>query len=191
MYFNPTVIEKIGTTEKEFTLSTRLLKDRIIFLSGEVDEVMSDLFVQQLMYLDFQNHDDITVYINSPGGLVSAGLLMYDVMNFVKSDIKTVVSGQACSMGSFLASAGTKGKRYSFRNSRLMYHQVSGGAIGTATDMKITLEETIIIKEKLNKILSENTYGKVTFHEMEHMTDRDKWLSPSEAIELGLIDEII
>ena len=153
----PTVIEKSSNKEYAYDLYSRLLKDRIIFLSGEINDAMASIIVSELLYLDAQNHEDIYLYINSPGGSVTSGLAIYDTMNYIKSDVRTIVVGMAASMGAFLLSSGTKGKRFALKNSEVMIHQVLGGAQGQATDIKIHAEHILKMKKKLNNILANNT----------------------------------
>jgi len=185
----PYVIEKTGTTEKQFSIFSRLLKDRVVYMTGEINEMMSESVTAQLMYLDFANQEDITMYINSPGGIITEGFAILDVMNLIKSDIKTVVMGQASSMGSFLAVHGTKGKRFSMKNARYMFHQPSGGYGGQATDIQIHANEIIWIKDKLNKMLSEAS--NLSFLQVEKLTDRDNFVTPEACLEYGFVDEII
>ena len=153
----PTVIEKSSNKEYAYDLYSRLLKDRIIFLSGEINDTVANIVVSELLYLDSQNHEDIFLYINSPGGSVTSGFAIYDTMNYIKSDVRTIVIGIAASMGAFLLSSGTKGKRCALPNAEVMIHQVLGGAQGQATDIKIHAEHILQTKNKLNEILSKNT----------------------------------
>lgn len=185
----PTVIEKSSNKEYAYDLYSRLLKDRIIFLSGEINDSLASIIVSELLYLDAQNHDDIFLYINSPGGSVTSGLAIYDTMNYVKSDIRTIVVGIAASMGAFLLSSGTKGKRCALPNAEVMIHQVLGGAQGQATDIKIHTEHILKTKKKLNEILANNT-GK-SYHKIAKDCERDNFMSANEALKYGLIDEII
>lgn len=185
----PTVIEKNSNKEYAYDLYSRLLKDRIIFLSGEINDNVASIIVSELLYLDSKGCEDIYLYINSPGGSVTAGMAIYDTMNYIKSDVRTIVIGMAASMGAFLLSSGTKGKRAALSNAEVMIHQVLGGAEGQATDIKIAAEHILKIKKKLNKILSLNTgqsIGKVTKD-----CERDNYMSAKEALEYGLIDEVI
>lgn len=192
MSYYPTVIEKENMTEKAYDVISRMLKDRVIFLNGDVSDESAGSIVAQLLFLESQNpEEDIIMYINSPGGVITAGMSIYDTMNFVSCDIKTICIGQACSMGAFLLSAGTKGKRYSLPNSTIMIHQPLGGATGQATEIEIQANEILRLKKKLNEIMSANTYGKVGYEEMVSLTDRDNFLTPEKALELGLIDKII
>ena len=188
----PTVIEQRGRGERAFDIYSRLLKERIIFLVGPVDDHTANLVVAQLLFLESENPDkDIYFYINSPGGSVTAGMSIYDTMKFIKPDVQTLCLGQAASMGAFLLSAGTKGKRFALPNSRIMIHQplISGGLGGQASDIEIHARELLKLKEKLNKILADHT-GK-SIEEVERDTDRDNFMSAQEAMEYGLIDKVI
>ena len=188
----PTVIEQSGRGERAFDIYSRLLKERIIFLVGPVDDHTANLVVAQLLFLESENPDkDIYFYINSPGGSVTAGMSIYDTMEFIKPDVQTLCLGQAASMGAFLLSAGTKGKRFALPNSRIMIHQplISGGLGGQASDIEIHARELLKLKEKLNKILADHT-GK-SIEEVERDTDRDNFMSAQEAMEYGLIDKVI
>jgi len=185
----PTVIEKSSNKEYAYDLYSRLLKDRIIFLSGEVNDNVASIIISELLYLDAQNHDDIFLYINSPGGSVTSGLAIYDTMNYIKSDVRTIVVGMAASMGAFLLSSGTKGKRCALPNAEVMIHQVLGGARGQATDIKIHAEHILKTKKKLNEILASNT-GK-PINKIIKDCERDNFMSAKEALDYGLIDEII
>ena len=188
----PTVIEQSGRGERAFDIYSRLLKERIIFLVGPVDDHTANLVVAQLLFLESENPDkDIYFYINSPGGSVTAGMSIYDTMKFIKPDVQTLCLGQAASMGAFLLSAGTKGKRFALPNSRIMIHQplISGGLGGQASDIEIHARELLKLKEKLNKILADHT-GK-SIEEVERDTDRDNFMSAQEAMAYGLIDKVI
>jgi len=185
----PTVIEKSSNKEYAYDLYSRLLKDRIIFLSGEINDNLASIVVSELLYLDAQNHEDIFLYINSPGGSVTSGLAIYDTMNYIKSDVRTIVIGMAASMGAFLLSSGTKGKRCALPNSEVMIHQVLGGTSGQATDIKIHAEHILKIKKKLNKILASNTGQNL--NKVNNDCERDNYMSANEALEYGLIDIII
>lgn len=185
----PTVIEKSSNKEYAYDLYSRLLKDRIIFLSGEINDSMASIIVSELLYLDAQNHQDIFLYINSPGGSVTSGLAIYDTMNYIKSDIHTIVVGMAASMGAFLLSSGTKGKRFALKNAEVMIHQVLGGANGQATDIKIAAEHILKIKEKLNKILAFNTGQNIS--KVTNDCERDNYMSAEEALEYGIVDSIL
>ena len=185
----PVVIEQTAKGERSYDIFSRLLKERIIFLTGPITEQVSAIVSAQLLFLESQAPEkDIMIYINSPGGLVTAGLAMYDTMQFVKCDIATLVIGQACSAGSLLAMAGTKGKRYALRNSRIMIHQPSGGYSGQATDILIHAEEITKIKARLNQMYSEHT-GK-PIEVINDAMERDKFMSPEEALDFGLADKI-
>jgi ATP-dependent Clp protease protease subunit len=186
------VIESTPRGERSFDLLSRLMKERVIFLTGPVDDAMSEIAVAQLLFLEAEDpNQDVHVYINSPGGEVTAGLSIIDIFNYVKPDICTYVTGQACSMGSLFLAAGTKGKRFSLPNSTIMIHQVLGGTKGQASDIEIQAKETLYLKDKLNKMLSELTYGKTDFETMVRYTDRDTYLRPERALEIGLIDHIV
>ena len=188
----PTVIEQSGRGERAFDIYSRLLKERIIFLVGPVNDQTANLVVAQMLFLESENPDkDIYFYINSPGGSVTAGMSIYDTMKFIKPDVQTLCLGQAASMGAFLLSAGTKGKRFALPNSRAMIHQplISGGLGGQASDIEIHARELLKLKEKLNQVLAEHT-GK-TLAEVERDTDRDNFMSAQEAMEYGLIDKVI
>ena len=185
----PTVIEKNSNGERVYDIYSRLLKDRIIILCGEIDDINSNTIVAQLLYLDSINNNDISIYINSPGGSVTAGMAIYDTINFIKSDVSTICIGMAASMGAFLLSSGTKGKRYCLPNSEVMIHQPLGGAQGQATEIKIAAERILKLKDKLNKMLAKNT-GK-DIKTVEKDTERDYFLSAEEALNYGLIDKIL
>ncbi len=187
--YAPTVIEKTERGDRAYDIYSRLLEDRIIFLSGEIDDAMADTVVAQLIFLESVADDkDITIYINSPGGSVTAGMAIYDTMNYIKCDVSTVCIGLAASMGAFLLSSGTKGKRYSLPNSEIMIHQPLGGFRGQASDIMIHAENIQKTKEKLNQILAKNT-GK-DYEQVVKDTDRDNFMSADEALEYGLIDKI-
>ena len=185
----PTVIEKNNNGERVYDIYSRLLKDRIIILCGEIDDMNSNTIVAELLYLDSLNHDDISIYINSPGGSVTAGMAIYDTMNFIKSDVSTICVGMAASMGAFLLSSGKKGKRYCLPNSEVMIHQPLGGAQGQATEIKIAAERILKLKDKLNNILAKNTGKDIKIVEKD--TERDYFLSAKEALDYGLIDKIL
>lgn len=186
----PMVVEQTSKGERSYDIYSRLLKERIIFLSEEVNDVSASLVVAQLLFLDAEDPGkDIHLYINSPGGSVTAGMAIYDTMRYIKSDVCTICIGMAASMGAFLLAAGAKGKRYALPNSTIMIHQPLGGVQGQASDIKIHTEYLLKVKEKLNKILSENT-GK-PLEQVEKDTDRDNFLSSQEAKEYGLIDEVM
>ena len=185
----PTVIEKSSNKEYAYDLYSRLLNDRIVFLNGEVNDNSASIIVSELLYLDSLNHDDIYLYINSPGGSITSGMAIYDTMNYIKSDVKTICVGLAASMGAFLLSSGTKGKRCSLPNSEIMIHQPLGGTQGQATDIKIAAERILKIKDKLNKILAKNTGNDLKT--IQNDTERDNYMDPKDALKYGLIDEII
>lgn len=186
----PTVIEQSPRGERAYDIYSRLLKDRIIMLSGQIDDTLSNSVVAQLLFLDAQDPEkDIYLYINSPGGSVTAGMAIYDTMNFVNADVQTIVIGMAASMGSVLATAGTKGKRFALPNSEIMIHQPLGGAQGQATEIEIAARHILETKEKLNKILAHHTGQDIEV--IERDTDRDNYMGAEEAMEYGLIDEII
>lgn len=185
----PTVIERSNNTERAFDIYSRLLKDRIIIISDEINDNNANIVVAQLLYLDSINHDDISLYINSPGGSITAGMAIYDTMNFIKSDVSTICIGMCASMAAFLLSSGKKGKRFALPNSEVMIHQPLGGAQGQATEIKIAAERIIKLKNKLNKLLSKQT-GK-DIKTIEQDTERDHFLSAGEALEYGLIDKVL
>ena len=186
----PTVIEQTGRGERAYDIYSRLLNDRIIFLADEVNDTTASLVVAQLLFLEAQDPDkDISLYINSPGGSVSAGLAIYDTMNFIKCDVSTTCIGMAASMGAFLLSAGAKGKRYALPNSEIMIHQPLGGMQGQASDIKIHADHILRTRDRLNKILAENT-GK-PLSQIEQDTERDNFMSADEACAYGLIDKVI
>ena len=185
----PMVIEQTNRGERSYDIYSRLLNDRIIMLADEVNDTTASLVVAQMLYLEAQDPDkDISLYINSPGGSVSAGMAIYDTMNYIKCDVSTICIGLAASMGAFLLSAGAKGKRYALKNSEIMIHQPLGGAQGQASDIKIQAEHILRIKKKMTEILAENT-GKPV-EEIERDTDRDNYLTADEAREYGLIDRV-
>ena len=189
-YLVPTVVESTNKGERAYDIYSRLLKDRIIFLSGEVNDQMSDIIIAQLLFLESEDPDkDIQFYINSPGGVVTSGLAIYDTMNYIKPDVSTICIGQAASMGAVLLSSGTKGKRFSLPNSNIMIHQPSGGAQGQASDIVIQAEQIIKIKERLNHILANNTGQDL--EKIEKDTDRDFAMTAEEALNYGLIDQVI
>ena len=188
----PTVLEKSATGERAYDLYSRLLKDRIIYFGGEVDQHSMDLIIMQMLFLDREDgHRPIEFYINSPGGVVTAGMAIYDTMQFIKCDVSTVVMGQACSMGSLLAQAGTAGKRLILPSARHMIHQPSGGARGQATDMLIQVNEILKMKKELTQIyVNHNTAGK-TYDELAADMERDNFMSAEEAVAYGLADRVI
>jgi ATP-dependent Clp protease protease subunit len=186
----PMVIEQSGRGERAYDIYSRLLKERVIFLVGPVEDNMANLVVAQLLFLESENPDkDISLYINSPGGSVSAGLAIFDTMNFIKPDVSTLCTGMAASMGAFLLAAGAKGKRFSLPNSRVMIHQPSGGAQGQATDIEITAREILKTREQLNKVLAERTGQPL--EKIAHDVERDYWMAADEAKEYGLVDQVI
>ncbi len=186
----PYVIEQTSRGERSYDIYSRLLKERIIFLGEEVTDVSASVIVAQLLFLESEDPDkDINLYINSPGGSVTAGMAIYDTMNYIKCDVSTICIGMAASMGAFLLAGGKKGKRMALPNSEIMIHQPSGGARGQATEIKIVAENILKIKAKLNKILSENT-GK-PLEQIELDTERDNYMSAEEALEYGIVDKII
>ncbi len=190
MYY-PTIIEKENMSEKAYDVISRLLRDRAIFLNGEVNDEVAGSIVAQLLYLEAEDSEaDINMYINSPGGVITSGLAIYDTMNFIKCDVRTICVGQACSMGAFLLSAGAKGKRFSLPNSTIMIHQPLGGAQGQATDIEITAKHIVDLKKKLNEMMALHSNGKTSYDKMVELTDRDNFLTPSQALEIGIIDEI-
>ncbi len=185
----PYVIENTGKGERSYDIYSRLLEDRIIFLTGEINDAVADTVVAQLIFLEGKDpNKDISLYINSPGGSVTAGLAIYDTMNYIKCDVSTICIGLAASMGAFLLSSGTKGKRYALPNSEIMIHQPLGGVQGQASDIKIQADHIIKTKHRLNSILAKNS-GK-PYEQVEKDTDRDNYLSAEDAKEYGLIDEI-
>ena len=186
----PYVIEQTNRGERSYDIFSRLLNDRIIVLSDEVNDATASLVVAQLLYLESQDAEkDISLYINSPGGSVTAGMAIYDTMNYIKCDVSTICMGMAASMGAFLLSSGAKGKRYALPNSEIMIHQPSGGARGQASDIKIVADQILKTKEKLNKILAENT-GK-PLETIAVDTERDNYMSAQEALEYGIIDKVL
>jgi ATP-dependent Clp protease protease subunit len=190
MSYIPYVVEQTGKGERSYDIYSRLLKDRIIMLSGEVNDQVASTVVAQLLFLEAQDPDkDIYFYINSPGGVITSGLSMFDTMNYIKPDIVTICIGQAASMGAFLLSSGTKGKRYALPHARIMIHQPSGGAQGQSTDIQIQAQEIQRLKDTLNQILAEQT-GK-TAKRIEKDTERDNFMSSQEALEYGLIDKVL
>ena len=185
----PVVVDKEIDGERSYDIYSKLLKERIIFISGEINDVMANTVVAQLLYLDSINNDDISIYINSPGGVITSGMAIYDTFNFIKSDVSTICIGMAASMAAFLLSSGTKGKRYLLPNSDVMIHQPLGGAEGQATDIKIASTRILNLRDKLNKILAKNTSK--TIKKIEKDTERDNYLNADEALNYGLVDKII
>ena len=188
----PTVIESTGRGERAYDIYSRLLKDRIVMLNGEVNDHSANLVVAQMLFLESQNSaEDINFYINSPGGVVTAGLGIYDTMQFIKSPVSTIVMGQAFSMGSFLAMAGEPGKRLVLPNSRTMIHQPSGGAGGQATDMEIQVKEIIKMKENLTRMYEKHNSKGKTYEELSAAMERDNFMSAQEAVDFGLADKVV
>ena len=186
----PMVIEQSGRGERSYDIYSRLLKERVVFLVGPVNDVTANLVVAQLLFLEAENPDkDIHFYINSPGGSVTAGMSIYDTMQFIKPDVSTLCMGQACSMGAFLLTAGAKGKRFALPNSRVMIHQPMGGFQGQASDIAIHAKEILSLRAKLNEIMAQHTGQPV--ERIERDTDRDNFLSAQEAVEYGLIDKVL
>ena len=186
----PMVIEQTSRGERSFDIYSRLLKERVIFIVGAIEDHMANLIVAQLLFLESENPDkDVHLYINSPGGSVTAGLSIYDTMRFIKPDVSTMCIGQAASMGAFLLSGGTKGKRYILSNARTMIHQPSGGAQGQATDIEIQAKEILFLRERLNSLLADHT-GQ-TMEVIERDTERDRFMSAEQSVEYGLVDEVI
>lgn len=189
-YLVPTVLEKSQFGERAYDIYSRLLKDRIIFIGGPIDDIMANLVMAQLLFLDSEdNKKDISIYINSPGGVVTAGLAIYDTMQYVKADVSTICIGQAASAAAMLLSAGKKGKRFALPNSRIMIHQVMGGAEGQATDVEIQTREILRVKKSLNEIMAKHTGQSI--NKVDKDTDRDFFMSPEEAKKYGLIDKVI
>ncbi|MCV6621829.1 ATP-dependent Clp endopeptidase proteolytic subunit ClpP [uncultured Pseudoteredinibacter sp.] len=186
----PMVVEQTSRGERSYDIYSRLLKERVIFLVGQVEDHMANLVVAQLLFLEAENPDkDIHLYINSPGGSVTAGMSIYDTMQFIKPDVSTMCIGQACSMGSFLLSSGAPGKRFCLPNARTMIHQPSGGAQGQATDIHIQAQEILKIRQRLNEILAKNT-GK-SVDQIAEDTERDNFMSAEESQEYGLVDQVL
>lgn len=185
----PVIVEKEANGERSYDIFSRLLKERIVFISGEINDSLANSVIAELLYLDSVNNDDISIYINSPGGSVTSGMAIYDTMNFIKSDVSTICCGIAASMAAFLLSSGTVGKRYVLPNADVMIHQPLGGAEGQATDIKIASDRIVDIRNRLNKILSKNT--KRPLRKIEKDTERDNYMSATEAVEYGLVDSII
>ncbi|BFM20775.1 ATP-dependent Clp endopeptidase proteolytic subunit ClpP [Gilvimarinus japonicus] len=186
----PMVVEQTARGERSYDIYSRLLKERVIFLTGQVEDHMANLVCAQLLFLEAENPDkDIHLYINSPGGSVTAGMSIYDTMQFIKPDVSTMCMGQACSMGAFLLASGAKGKRYCLPNSRVMIHQPSGGAQGQASDIHIHAQEILKIRERLNQILANHSGQKLEQIELD--TERDKFMSADEAKEYGIVDSVV
>lgn len=185
----PMVVDSTDKGERSYDIFSRILEDRIIFLSGEITDEVANLVVAQLIYLESKDPTkDISIYINSPGGSVTAGMAIYDTMNYIRCDVATICVGMAASMGAFLLSSGTKGKRFALPNAEIMIHQVLGGARGQATDVAIQTQQLLKTKNKLNRILAENTGKDIA--QVEHDTERDNYLTAQEAMEYGLIDQV-
>lgn len=190
MSYIPYVVEKTARGERSYDIYSRLLKDRIIMLSGEVNDSVASSIVAQMLFLEAEDPEkDIYFYINSPGGVVTAGMAIYDTMNYIRPDVSTICIGQAASMGAFLLSSGAKGKRYALSHARIMIHQPLGGARGQATDIAIQAKEILRMKEELNQILAQNTNQDVK--KIENDTDRDNFMSAQESKEYGMIDEVL
>ena len=188
----PIVLEQTSRGERSYDIYSRLLRDRVILLEGEVHDQMANLIVAQLLFLESENPDkDISLYINSPGGSVTAGMAIYDTMQFIKPDVSTIVMGQACSMGSLLAQAGAKGKRMILPHARHMIHQPSGGARGQATDMEIQVKEILAMKKSLTEIYVRHNTKNRTFMQLQHDMERDFFMSAQEAVDYGLADKVI
>jgi ATP-dependent Clp protease protease subunit len=188
----PMVVESTSKGERAFDIYSRLLKERIVMLNGPIEDYMANLVVAQLLFLESENPDkDISIFINSPGGVVTAGMSIYDTMQFIRPDVATYVMGQACSMGSLLAQSGAPGKRFILPNARHMIHQPSGGARGQATDMQIQVEEIIKMKKSLTEIYVKHNSRNKTYAQLEHDMERDKFMSAEEAVDYGLADKII
>lgn len=185
----PTIVEKNYEGHQIYDIYSRLLKDRIIFLSGEINDEVSSLVISELLYLDSLNHDDIYLYINSPGGSVTAGLAIYDTMNIIKSDVSTIGVGMSASMGAFLLSSGQKGKRCILENAEVMIHEVLGGAQGQATEIQIQTDRILHLREKLNKLLAKNTNKSIK--KINNDTKRDHYMDAKEAQDYGIVDKIL
>ena len=185
----PTVIEKSSTGEKAYDLYSRLLQDNIILLDGEITDDKANIVISELLYLNSQNCDDIYMYINSPGGSVTAGMAIYDTMNFIDNDVCTICVGMCASMAAFLLSSGAKGKRYALQNSEVMIHQPIGGAQGQATEIQIAAERILKLKDKMNRLLSNNT--RQSLSKIKRDTERDYFMDADEALNYGIVDEIL
>jgi len=185
------VLEQTSKGERSYDIYSRMLRDRVILLEGEVHDQMANLVVAQLLYLESEGEKDISVYINSPGGSVTAGMAIYDAMQFIKPDVMTIVMGQACSMGSLLAQAGAKGKRYILPNARHMVHQPSGGAHGQVTDMEIQVKEILAMKKSLTQIYVDHNSAGKTYEELAKDMERDYFMSAAEAVAYGLADAVL
>lgn len=188
----PIVIDKTSQGERSYDIYSRLLKDRVVMLNGPVEDHTANLVVSQLLFLESELSDkDITLYINSPGGVITAGMSIYDTMQYIRPDVATVVNGQACSMGSFLAQAGAPGKRYMLPNSRHMIHQPSGGARGMASDIEISYKEIMFWKKRLTELYVKHNTANKTYEDFERDMDRDTFMSAEESLEYGLVDKVI
>ena len=185
----PIIVDKEQNGERSYDIYSRLLKERIIFLSGEITDEIANTIVSELLYLDSVNHNDISLYINSPGGSITSGMAIMDTMNYIKSDVSTICIGMAASMAAFLLSCGKKGKRYILPNAEVMIHQPLGGVNGQATEIKIVAERIIKLKDKLNNILSKNT--KQTLEKIKNDTERDYFMDANESLEYGIVDKIL
>ncbi len=185
----PSVIEKTNNGERVYDIYSRLLKDRIIFIGGEIDDCLANAVISELLFLDSQGNDEISIYINSPGGSITAGMAIYDTMSYVKSPISTICVGMAASMASVLLASGDKGKRFILPNSEVMIHQPLGGVSGQATEIKIVADRILFLRNKLNKLLSEKTGQDIK--KIEKDTERDHYLTAKEALEYGLVDKIL
>lgn len=185
----PSIIEKNHGVERAYDIYSRLLKDRIIFISGEIDDDLANTVIGELLFLDSKSNDDISMYINSPGGSITAGMAIYDTMNFIKSNVSTICVGMAASMASVLLASGEKGKRYILPNSEVMIHQPLGGVNGQATEIKIVADRILYLRNKLNKILADKTNQDIK--KIEKDTERDHYLTAKEALEYGLVDKIL
>ena len=187
--FIPNILEKTYSGERVYDLYSKLLEDRIIFITGEINDNLSNIVISELLYLDSISNDEISIYINSPGGSITSGMAIYDTMNYIKSDVSTICIGIAASMGAFLLSSGKKGKRFILPNAEVMIHQPLGGASGQATEIKIAATRILKLKEKLNKILSNNTNQDI--NKIEQDTERDYFMNSEEALNYGIVDKII
>lgn len=185
----PIIVDKEQNGERSYDIFSRLLKDRIIILSGEIDDTLANVIVSELLYLDSLNHDDISLYINSPGGSITSGMAIMDTMNYIKSDVSTICIGMAASMAAFLLSCGKKGKRYILPNAEVMIHQPLGGVNGQATEIKIAAKRILNLKDKLNKLLAQNTGQNLK--KIEQDTERDHFLNSIETLDYGIVDKII
>ena len=185
----PIIVDKEQNGERSYDIYSRLLKDRIVFLSGEINDEIANTIVSELLYLDSIGHSDISLYINSPGGSITSGMAIMDTMNYIKSDVSTICVGMAASMAAFLLSSGKKGKRYILPNAEVMIHQPLGGATGQATEIKIAAERILKLKDKLNKLLANNTNQDISKIQVD--TERDYFMDSNEALEYGIVDKIL